>query len=66
MFCSFDAETANRNGGLGSEVGSPSRGLEIPNHPHSRRESYLYRFDNNFALSPKFLSRPSSSNSNEQ
>lgn len=56
---SFDVE--NGPGGARSplEGGSPSAGLVLQNLPQ-RRESFLYRSDSDFEMSPKSMSRNSS------
>lgn len=55
---SFDVEN-----GQGSrsplEIGSPAAGLILQNMPQ-RRESFLYRSDSDFEMSPKSMSRNSS------
>uniref|UniRef100_A0A8C9YXV4 Phosphodiesterase n=1 Tax=Sander lucioperca TaxID=283035 RepID=A0A8C9YXV4_SANLU len=61
--CSFDVENGLSVGRspLDSQT-SPSSGLVLQaNYPHSqRRESFLYRSDSDFDLSPKTMSRNSS------
>lgn len=61
--CSFDVENGLSVGRspLDSQT-SPSSGLVLQaNFPHSqRRESFLYRSDSDFDLSPKTMSRNSS------
>lgn len=58
FYCSFDVEN-----GQGSrsplETGSPAAGLILQNMPQ-RRESFLYRSDSDFEMSPKSMSRNSS------
>lgn len=61
--CSFDVENGLSVGRspLDSQT-SPGSGLVLQaNFPHSqRRESFLYRSDSDFDLSPKAMSRNSS------
>lgn len=57
-FLSFDVE--NGQGARSPlEGGSPSAGLVLQNLPQ-RRESFLYRSDSDFEMSPKSMSRNSS------
>ena len=72
---SFDADrgpSPNRGATAANNAGPPATSQLDPNHPHSgsglnlsshlpqRRESFLYRSDSEFELSPKSTSRHSS------
>jgi cAMP-specific phosphodiesterase 4 len=57
--CSFDVENGASPSRSPLEGISPSSGLVLQNLPQ-RRESFLYRSDSDFDLSPKSLSRNSS------
>lgn len=62
LFCSFDVENgaSTLDGGVGGGGGaSPSAGLVLQTLPQ-RRESFLYRSDSDFEMSPKSMSRNSS------
>lgn len=65
VFCfSFDVENGGGAGGAGGarsplEGGSPSTALVLQAMPQ-RRESFLYRSDSDFEMSPKSMSRNSS------
>lgn len=66
LFCfsSFDVENGGAGGGAGGarsplEGGSPSAALVLQAMPQ-RRESFLYRSDSDFEMSPKSMSRNSS------
>ena len=64
--CSFDVENGLSVGRSTLDPqASPSSGLVLQaNYPHSqRRESFLYRSDSDFDLSPKAVSRNSSTTS---
>ncbi|CAK1553578.1 unnamed protein product [Leptosia nina] len=61
---SFDVENGGAGGGAGGarsplEGGSPSAALVLQSLPQ-RRESFLYRSDSDFEMSPKSMSRNSS------
>ncbi|CAB3243768.1 unnamed protein product [Arctia plantaginis] len=60
----FDVENGGGAGGVGGarsplEGGSPSTALVLQAMPQ-RRESFLYRSDSDFEMSPKSMSRNSS------
>lgn len=58
--CSFDVENGVSMGGRGTmDSISPSSALVLQNFPQ-RRESFLYRSDSDYELSPKSLSKTSS------
>ena len=57
--CSFEVENGASPNRSPLDGASPSAGLVLQNMP-SRRESFLYRSDSDFELSPKSLSRNSS------
>ena len=60
LFCfSFDVENGTSPSRSPLDGASPSAGLVLQNLPQ-RRESFLYRSDSDFELSPKSLSRNSS------
>lgn len=65
LYCSsFDVENGGGAGGAGGarsplEGGSPSTALVLQAMPQ-RRESFLYRSDSDFEMSPKSMSRNSS------
>lgn len=62
FFCSFDVENgaSTLEGGAGGGGGvSPNAGLVLQSLPQ-RRESFLYRSDSDFEMSPKSMSRNSS------
>lgn len=56
---SFDVENGAGGGRGGLEGTSPSGGLILQNLP-ARRESFLYRSDSDYDISPKSMSRHSS------
>ena len=56
---SFDVENGASGGRPGLEGSSPSGGLVLQNLPQ-RRESFLYRSDSDYDISPKSVSRHSS------
>ncbi|XP_041357880.1 cAMP-specific 3',5'-cyclic phosphodiesterase 4C-like [Gigantopelta aegis] len=56
---SFDVENGGAQGRSPIDGGSPSSGLVLQNLPQ-RRESFLYRSDSDYELSPKNISRHSS------
>ncbi|KAH3698899.1 hypothetical protein DPMN_073844, partial [Dreissena polymorpha] len=56
---SFDVENGAGGGRSGLEGSSPSGGLILQNLPQ-RRESFLYRSDSDYDISPKSMSRHSS------
>ena len=56
---SFDVENGATGGRQGLEGSSPSGGLVLQNLPQ-RRESFLYRSDSEYDISPKSVSRHSS------
>lgn len=60
-FCSFDVENGGSalDGAAGGGAASPSAGLVLQTLPQ-RRESFLYRSDSDFEMSPKSMSRNSS------
>lgn len=59
--CSFDVENgaSTLEGGAGGGGVSPNAGLVLQSLPQ-RRESFLYRSDSDFEMSPKSMSRNSS------
>ncbi|XP_013421124.1 cAMP-specific 3',5'-cyclic phosphodiesterase 4C isoform X4 [Lingula anatina] len=57
---SFDVENGASPNRSPLDAASPSSGLVLQNLPQQRRESFLYRSDSDFDLSPKSLSRNSS------
>ncbi|XP_047738240.1 cAMP-specific 3',5'-cyclic phosphodiesterase 4D isoform X4 [Hyalella azteca] len=57
--CSFDVENGASPGRSPLDGSSPSAGLVLQNFPQ-RRESFLYRSDSDFEMSPKSMSRNSS------
>lgn len=60
FFFSFDVENGASPGRSPLDGGSsPSAGLVLQNLP-TRRESFLYRSDSDFEMSPKSMSRNSS------
>lgn len=58
FYYSFDVENG-QSARSPLEGGSPSAGLVLQNLPQ-RRESFLYRSDSDFEMSPKSMSRNSS------
>ena len=62
--CSFDVDDSNAQKHL-PDAGSPNSGLILQNMP-CRRESFLYRSDSEFEMSPKSVSRHSSIGSGER
>lgn len=56
---SFDVENGSSPGRSPLDGASPSAGLVLQNFPQ-RRESFLYRSDSDFEMSPKSMSRNSS------
>ncbi|KAK8380408.1 hypothetical protein O3P69_016765 [Scylla paramamosain] len=56
---SFDVENGTSPGRSPLDGTSPSAGLVLQNFPQ-RRESFLYRSDSDFEMSPKSMSRNSS------
>ena len=61
FLCSFDIENgASPSRSPGMEAASPSSGLVLSANFPQRRESFLYRSDSDFDLSPKSMSRNSS------
>lgn len=63
IFFLFSLDSFDVENGQGArsplEGGSPSAGLVLQNLPQ-RRESFLYRSDSDFEMSPKSMSRNSS------
>lgn len=59
FLCSFDVENGTSPGRSPLDGTSPSAGLVLQNFPQ-RRESFLYRSDSDFEMSPKSMSRNSS------
>ncbi|XP_014680940.1 PREDICTED: cAMP-specific 3',5'-cyclic phosphodiesterase, isoforms N/G-like [Priapulus caudatus] len=57
---SFDVENGASPGRSPLDGSSPGSGLVLSNFPPTRRESFLYRSDSDFDLSPKSNSRNSS------
>ncbi|KAK4292244.1 hypothetical protein Pmani_034975 [Petrolisthes manimaculis] len=55
----FDVENGTSPGRSPLDGTSPSAGLVLQNFPQ-RRESFLYRSDSDFEMSPKSMSRNSS------
>ncbi|KAL0277908.1 UNVERIFIED_CONTAM: hypothetical protein PYX00_005025 [Menopon gallinae] len=66
FFCSFEVENGASPGRSPLDgCSSPSGGLVLQNFP-TRRESFLYRSDSDFEMSPKSMSRNSSIASERQ
>ena len=59
FYYSFDVENGTSPGRSPLDGASPSSGLVLQNMPQ-RRESFLYRSDSEFEMSPKSMSRNSS------
>ncbi|XP_063604035.1 3',5'-cyclic-AMP phosphodiesterase-like isoform X1 [Penaeus indicus] len=59
IFLGFDVENGTSPGRSPLDGTSPSAGLVLQNFPQ-RRESFLYRSDSDFEMSPKSMSRNSS------
>ncbi|CAM1328156.1 Uncharacterised protein r2_g3715 [Pycnogonum litorale] len=57
--CGFDVENGAAHSRHALDASSPSSGLVLQNMPQ-RRESFLYRSDSEFEMSPKSMSRNSS------